>query len=188
MQETNRYHFVDATVDVAPGPPQAVAWKVDGIQGARDVQRLRHLALPDAAALTARRVARGLPPDTPAEAVLTADEARLKDILGKHDLPEDTVIRQLDRVRRRVQFDQDPKQGHDEIDLTKPLPKSMPGEIRRAIHLCIEYKDGRTEIKPPAITASAARRALSDARANPDVARAYVAMRIVTEEDATGEL
>lgn len=188
MRETNRYHFADVTLDLADRSTRTVALKVEDIREARKVQRLQRLALPDARARVERRAVRGLPEAAPDEAVLDADEQRLKDILAKHALPEDTVIRQLDKVRRRIQLDQDPKQGHGEIDLAKPLPADMPGEIRRAVHVCIEWRDGRTEIKPPAITAAAARRALEEAKADPGVARAYVAMRIVVEEDATSEL
>lgn len=186
LTETNRYHFADVTLDLADRSTRQLAVKVDGIQGARAVQRLQRLALPDDKAKAARRVARGLPASAPDDAVLDADEARLKALLDKHDLPETTIVKRLDRVRRRIQFDQDPKQGHPEPDLDGPALGALPGQLRDVYHVCVE-RAGGTEILEPMDQATA-RGVLGGLRARTDVTRAYVCRRVVVEEDVTGEL
>lgn len=187
LTETNRYHFADVTVDLADRTSRQLAVKVDGIRGARDVQRLQRLALPDAKTRTARRVARGLSANAPDDDVLDADETRLKALLDKHQVEPTAIIRKLDRVRRRIQLDQDPKQGHAEPDLDGPAPAALPGQLRDVYHAVAIFTDGQTEVFEP-MTRLEARVMLGTLRAQADVTRAYVCRRVVTEEDVTAEL
>lgn len=174
MKESNRYHFADLDVSLPDKSVRQIAVKVADIREARVVQRLMSVV---------DEVKDRADPDETRRDRAT----RLQALREKHDLPEGTLVRQVQRVRRRVQYDQDPKQGHEQLDLTRSLPAVLPGEIRRVLQVAALFSDGNTEIFPPEGRV-ASRLLLQSLRARPDVVRAWAVLRIVTEEDVTSEL
>lgn len=185
MRQTNTYHFADLRLSLPDKSTRDIPVLVEDLADARAARRLL-LVTDEATALTAADSKGDLA--TAQDRLLQAAARRLKTLREKHGLPEGTLVQDFRALRRRRQLDHDPKAGDPELDLSKALPATMAGEVRRALHVCVEWADGHVEVEAPSITAAAAKRRIAELRTRPNIKKVYAAFRIVLEEDATAEV